>query len=198
MRKFVKVIILYLFMIPLTPCIFLTWAEKKMGKKEEIFSFFAQLFSLIPGKIGSYFRVAYYKGTLEQCPVNTFIAFGSFFSHRNVTLKENVAIGAYCVIGCVNIGKDVMIASKVSVISGKATHIDPDGKLTRDIYLNVVTIGDRTWVGEGAIVFEDIGKDSIISAGCVVTKKIPSEALAGGNPCRVLKRKDYSTSVSLE
>jgi len=197
MRKFIKNLILYLCMLPLTPCILLAWIENKMGDKEEIFTFFAQLLSLVPGKIGSYFRVAYYRGTLKACPVNTAIAFGTFFSHRNAILKENVNIGAYCVIGCVNIGKDVMIASRVSVTSGKVQHVGPMGRITRDLYLNVITIGKRTWVGEGAIILDNVGEECIISAGCVVNKNIPSEALVGGNPCRVLKRKYYSTSMPL-
>ncbi len=197
MRKFIKIIIFYLCMLPVTPCILLTWIEKKMGDKEEIFTFFGQLLSLIPGKIGSYFRVAYYRGTLEECPVNTAIAFGSFFSHRNVILKENINIGAYCVIGCVKIDQDVMIASKVSVTSGKDQHVGPDGRISRNLYLNIITIGKRTWVGEGALILDNVGEDCIVAAGCVVTKNIPSEALVGGNPCRILKRKYYSTSMPL-
>ena len=193
MRKLAKKIIVYLCMLIVLPCIFLAWAEKRMSEKEEVFSFFAQLLSLIPGKIGSYFRVAYYMGTLDKCPINVFIAFGSFFSHRNVVLGDNVAIGAYCIIGCARIGENVMIASRVSVTSGKVQHIAPAGRISRNLYLNVVLIGSRTWVGEGAIVMEDIGDECLIAAGSVISKKIPSETLVGGNPCRILKNKYYDT-----
>ena len=171
------------------PCILLAWLEEKLGKQEEVFSFFAQLLSLIPGKIGSYFRVAYYMPTVKQCPANTFIAFGTFFPHRNVVLEENVGIGAYCVIGCVHIGRDVMFASRVSVTSGKVQHIAPDGRITRDVVLNVVSIGRKSWIGEGAIVMDDIGEECIVAAGCVVTKKIPSEALAGWESLPCFKKK---------
>lgn len=191
MRENFKNIVTCICMALVLPFIFLAWVEKKMGNNEEVFSFFAQSLSLIPGKIGSYFRVAYYKGTLKKCPTNTFIAFGSFFSHRNAVLEDNVNIGAYCIIGCVHIGQDVMLASKVSVTSGKAQHIGMDGRISRDLYLNVVTIGGKTWVGEGAVVMEDVGTECIVAAGCIVTEKIPHEALVGGNPCRILKRKYY-------
>ena len=176
-------------MFCLVPCIFLAWLEKKYSRKEEIFSFFAQLLSLLPGKIGSYFRVAYYIATLRQCTSDTFIAFGSFFPHRNVRLEENVSIGAYCVIGCSRIGRDTMFGSRVSVTSGKSQHLDDDGRLVRDVHLDVVKIGKKTWIGEGAIIMDDIGDECIIGAGCVVNKKIPPEALVAGNPGRILKRK---------
>ena len=194
MRRILKNIIVYFCILLVLPCIFLAWVEKKVCEKEEIFSFFAQILSLIPGKVGSYFRVAYYMGTLDKCPAGTFIAFGSFFPHRNVVLEENVGIGAYCVIGCAHIGRDTMFASRVSVTSGKIQHIAPDGRITRNVTLQTVVIGEKSWIGEGAIVMDDVGDECIVAAGCVVSKKIPSEALAGGNPCRILKRKYYDTT----
>lgn len=191
MRKLLKETVVYLCMLLIFPCIFLAWAEKKLGEKEEVFSFFAQFFSLIPGKTGSYIRVAYYKGTLKQGTTNFFMAFGSFFSHRNVVLEDNVNIGAYCIIGCTHIGRDVMLASKASVPSGKDQHVAENGGVSRKLNLQVVKIGERTWVGEGAIVMNDVGDDCVVSAGTVVTKIIPSKTMAIGNPCRILKREHY-------
>ena len=195
MRNTIKKIIVFVCGLFILPCILPAWLEKKISDRENIFSFFAQLLSIIPGKIGSYFRVAYYIVTLKHCTVNTFIAFGSFFSHRDVILGDNVGIGSYCVIGCVRVGRDVMFGSRVSVPSGKLQHIDENRRITREIYLEVVTIGKKTWIGEGAIVMDDVGDKCRIAAGCVVSKKIPSEALAGGNPCRILKRKYYDRTI---
>jgi virginiamycin A acetyltransferase len=51
------------------------------GRVEPVYSLFAQAFALAPGIIGDYLRIAYYNLTLEQCPLDSRIQFGSFFSH---------------------------------------------------------------------------------------------------------------------
>ena len=50
-------------------------------------------------------------------------------------------------------------------------------------------IGNRVWIGAGTIILPGvtIGDDSVIGAGSVVTKNIPSGVVAVGNPCRVLR-----------
>lgn len=52
-----------------------------------------------------------------------------------------------------------------------------------------VTIGDNVWVGGGAIILPGvtIGNNVVIGAGSVVTKDIPSNSVAFGNPCRIIK-----------
>ncbi len=51
-----------------------------------------------------------------------------------------------------------------------------------------ITIGDHVWIGGGAIICPGvtIGDNTTISAGSVVTKNIPANVVAVGNPCRVL------------
>jgi maltose O-acetyltransferase len=52
-----------------------------------------------------------------------------------------------------------------------------------------ITIGSRVWIGGGAIVCPGvtIGENTTIGAGSVVTRDIPPNVLAVGNPCRVLR-----------
>jgi len=52
-----------------------------------------------------------------------------------------------------------------------------------------VTIGDNVWIGGGAIVCPGvtIGDNSTIGAGSVVTRDIPPNVLAVGNPCRIVR-----------
>ena len=53
-----------------------------------------------------------------------------------------------------------------------------------------VTIGDRVWIGEKAIVLKGvtIGRGSVIGAGAVVTKSIPEWSIAVGSPARVIRQ----------
>lgn len=55
-----------------------------------------------------------------------------------------------------------------------------------------VTIGDNVWIGWGVIVLPgvSIGEGAIIQAGSVVSSSIPRLAIAGGNPCRVIRYRD--------
>lgn len=55
-----------------------------------------------------------------------------------------------------------------------------------------VTIGDNVWIGDRATVCKGvaIGRNSIVGAGAVVTKDIPPDAVAAGNPARIVKRLD--------
>ena len=86
------------------------------------------------------------------------------------------------------IGDHVMIAPNVTIATG--THpIDPDLREQVYQYNLPVHIGNRVWIGAGAIVLPGvtIGDDSVIGAGSVVTKDIPPHVVAVGNPCRVLR-----------
>jgi maltose O-acetyltransferase len=61
---------------------------------------------------------------------------------------------------------------------------------SRKEWAEPVTIGNNVWIGGGAIILPGvtIGDNVTIGAGSVVTKDIPSNTVAAGNPCRVLKK----------
>ncbi len=88
----------------------------------------------------------------------------------------------------ITIGDDVMLAPNV-VIATAAHPILPALRARVYQYNLPVTIGDRVWIGAGAIVMPGvtIGNDSVIGAGSVVTKDIPAGVVAYGNPCRVVR-----------
>ncbi len=166
------------------PFIILTWLEEVFSKGEMLFSFFGHLLSLVPGLPGSYLRSAFYYATLRKCAWNFHIGFGSFFPHRGTEIGSNVTIGAYCIIGIATIGAETIIASRCSIPSGKTQHFDNEGKMTRKFTPSRVVIGKNVWIGEGSIIMDDVGDDTIIGAGSVLAQKAPSSCLMAGVPAR--------------
>ena len=64
-----------------------------------------------------------------------------------------------------------------------ALPISTDVKRLKRIY-----IGRNSWIGNGSIILDDVGDRCIIGAGSVVTKKIPDNSIAVGNPAKVIKK----------
>ena len=185
MKVIIKRLILIITIMLVSPLILFTRLSYLL-KIENIFNACATFLSLIPGKTGSYMRVSFYLGTLKRISPDVVIGFGSFFSRRSAEVGKNVYIGAYCIIGNVCLENDILIASRVSIPSGKNQHGGRElSQLDQqEIRFDKVTIGRGTWIGEGAIVMADVGRESIIGSGSVVTKPIPDKTVAMGNPAK--------------
>jgi len=88
----------------------------------------------------------------------------------------------------IRVGEGVLLAPNVQIYT--AHHpISPDERATGRELGSPVTIGNNVWIGGGAIVLPgvSIGDNSVIGAGSVVTKNVPANVVAAGNPCRVLR-----------
>jgi acetyltransferase-like isoleucine patch superfamily enzyme len=154
------------------------------------------MLSLIPGWLGKQLRKPFYHFLLTAASRQCHIDFGTIFPSQKVTIGNNVYIGAYCIIAKAIIGDDVLIGSGVHIL-GKGTH--NFSRLDIPIRLQggtsePVTIGEDSWIGNGAIVMADIGRHCIIGAGSVVTKEIPDFAIAVGNPARVVRMRNSGDS----
>jgi len=166
---------------------------------DRAFSGWSQLLSLIPGLLGVHLRNAFYRFTMERCSVDCHIGFGTIFSTPDASVASGVYIGHYCCIGEVTIGKDVLIASHVSIMNGSRQHGTADLETPiRDqagVYVPI-TIGKDTWLGERAIVAASVGKHCIIGAGSLVLHPIPDYSVAVGVPARILRdRRSEMNSV---
>jgi len=163
-------------------------AHRQFGS-EALFDFSAKFLSLVPGKTGQYLRTSFYVVTLDRCPADLAVAFGSFFSHATANVGRSVVIGSFSIVGTARLGDGVMIASHASVLSGKNQHGSAFHGLSSsdEVRYEMVTIGDGCWIGEGAIVMASIGRQCIVGAGSVVTKPAADYAVLGGNPAKVLK-----------
>ena len=88
----------------------------------------------------------------------------------------------------VHIGNDVLCAPYVQIYT--AYHpVDPTVRLTGRELAAPIRIGHNVWIGGGVIICPGvtIGDNTTIGAGSVVTKDIPANVVAVGNPCRVLR-----------
>lgn len=102
------------------------------------------------------------------------------YANFNLTLVDDthIYIGSYTMIG-----PNVTIAT--------AAHpICPEIRKQDYQYNFPVHIGENCWIGAGAIILPGVtvGDNTVIGAGSVVTRDIPSNVVAVGNPCRVLRK----------
>lgn len=91
----------------------------------------------------------------------------------------------------VRIGDDVFIAPRVCIYT--AGHpIDADVRRMELEYAKGVTIGNDVWIGGNVVINPGvaIGNNVVIGSGSVVTKDIPDNVVAAGNPCRVIRNID--------
>lgn len=174
-------------LLAVSPLVLCAWLEKAASRSEAVFTGLSQLLALVPSRLGTGLRGAFYFGTLERCDWETHVGFGTIFSHRAARLGARASLGAYCVVGHADIGPGTMIGSRVSIPSGKRQHLDADGRLAATGHFDTVSVGAGSWIGEGAILLADVGARAIVSAGAVVVQPVPDACIAGGNPARVLR-----------
>lgn len=109
----------------------------------------------------------------------------------NIKLGERVFFNFNCVvldITPVTIGNRTLIGPNVQLYA--AMHpMDHKERASGLEFGKPITIGDDVWIGGSAVVCPgvSIGDRSVIGAGSVVTKNIPPDVFAAGNPCRVIR-----------
>ena len=102
------------------------------------------------------------------------------YANFNLTLVDD---------GDIYVGDNVKFGPNVTVISGShPINIELREKLLQ--FTAPVHISKNVWVGAGSIILPGvtIGENSVIGAGSVVTKDIPANVVAYGNPCRVARK----------
>ena len=102
-----------------------------------------------------------------------------FYSNYNCTILDCAEV---------TIGDNVMFAPNVSLFTaGHPIHHEP--RIEGLEYAFPITIGNNVWIGGGVIINPGvtIGDNVVIGAGSVVTKDIPSNVVAVGNPCKIVK-----------
>lgn len=120
---------------------------------------------------------------------------------KHTFIGNNVIINMNCTFvddAKITIGSNVLIASNVQFYTG--THdTDPEKRMNKNweeegkqwfnTLCKPITVKDGAWLGGGVIVLPGvtIGENSVIGAGSVVTRSIPDNCVAVGNPCRPIR-----------
>lgn len=121
-------------------------------------------------------------------------------SKYKIEIGNGVTINWDCHIGAINhvkIGNGVLIGSRVLITDHQHGEITSDALREspgrRKLWSKgPVVIKDNVWIGEGVCIMPGvtIGENSIIGANAVVTKDIPANCVAAGNPARIIKSLD--------
>lgn len=117
---------------------------------------------------------------IAQLLSNGFIELGeNFFSNHNLVILD---------CGKVTFGDNVFVAPDCGFYT--AGHpIDYERRNQGLEYAYPITVGDNVWIGAGVQVMPgvNIGSNVVIGGGSVVVKDIPSNSVAVGNPCKVIR-----------
>ncbi|MBD1397532.1 sugar O-acetyltransferase [Pontibacter sp. JH31] len=109
----------------------------------------------------------------------------------NIVVGEKVFFNFNCVVldvAQVTIGSRTLFGPNVQVYT--ATHpMNHRERASGLEYAKPITIGEDVWIGGSAVICPgvSIGDRSVIGAGSVVTKDVPADVFAAGNPCRVIR-----------
>ena len=112
----------------------------------------------------------------------------------------NISMGSGCFanfglmaldVASISIGDDVQFGPNVQLLT--PTHpVDPEARRAKWEAGEPITIGDNVWLGGGAIVLAGVTIDdnTVVGAGAVVTRDLPANVVAVGNPARVVRALD--------
>jgi len=123
---------------------------------------------------------------------------------KNIYIGNHVIINMNCTFVDnkeITIGNYVLIASNVQIYTSSHPVLPQERLIFENTtgpecffktFARPVEIQDNVWIGGGCIILPGvtIGKNSVIGAGSVVTRFIPENSVAVGNPCRVIRQFD--------
>lgn len=160
--------------------------------------------------VGLGIHCKFYGITFIQRAINSTITIGDYCQFRSKHLSALLGVNHPCIVATIvpeavitigkrcgfsgttitaftsiKIGNDVRCATNTTICDSDWHPDDPRTSLSKPI-----VIEDNVWLGYNVTVWKGvtIGKNSIIGANSLVTKDIPANVIAAGNPCRVIKQ----------
>lgn len=189
LKKIVQTFFLLLAILPWLWC----KCVSTLKDKDNSIQGMSQFMSLFPGRFGSLLRAAFYKLVLRDTSQDSVIEFLTTFSHSNARFGKHFYTGIGCNIGWIDADDDVRIGAFAYIASGRNQHNfdDPDTPIRlQDGERVCIRLGRDCWVGVHSCVYADVGEGSIVSPHSVVTKPVPPFTIVGGNPARVMGKRE--------
>ena len=153
-------------------------------------------YSPLIGKLCNYIRIYCAKRIFKKCGKITTIDRKAYFgTGKEIEIGDYSGIGANCTIpNNIIIGKFVMMAPNVYILSNNHKFDSLNTPMCFQGYTNYqnpTQIDDDCWIGYGVIMTpgRHIKKGSIIAAGCVLTKDFDEYSIIGGNPGKIIKKR---------
>jgi maltose O-acetyltransferase len=118
--------------------------------------------------------------------------FCDYGTHLRLGARTFVNFGLTALdVAPITIGDDVQIGPHVQLLT--PTHpLDAEARRAKWEAARPITVGDNVWLGGGVIVLPgvSIGKNTVVGAGAVVTRDLPGDVVAVGNPARIIRALD--------
>ena len=138
-------------------------------------------------------KLRYMKEVFAECGDDNYIElpFRANWGGHHLHLGSNIYINFNLTLvddGHIYIGDHTMLGPNVTIAT--ANHpIEPEPRKKAHQYVRDVHIEENVWIGASVVIVPGvrIGRNSVIGAGSVVTKDIPENVVAYGNPCRVIR-----------
>ena len=127
--------------------------------------------------------------------VNHCVILSAISSDSEIVIGNDTGMSGTTVVAAksIKIGNNCLFGANVTITDYDFHSVKPEGRRyntnAEEIGCAPVVIEDNVWLGMNVIMLKGVtvGENSVIAAGSVVTKSIPSSCIAGGNPAKVLR-----------
>ncbi|MBR9844887.1 MAG: acyltransferase [Algicola sp.] len=121
-------------------------------------------------------------------------------SGATIEIGSYSGIGRNCYLNNVVIGNYVMMGQDVLIFPSNHNFSDIDIPMSKQGAgeIRILRIEDDVWIGSRAMILASvnkIGKGAIVAGGSVVTKDVPDYAIVGGNPAKIIKYRNQTSTV---
>lgn len=150
--------------------------------------------SLPDDTLGGAIRVCIYSMLGVSISKNTYICGGQYINGSNIRVGSRVFINRGCyfdITGSITIHDDVVIGHGVTFVTAEH-EVGPSERRAGSVNPGPIVIESGVWIGANVTILPNvnIGSGSIIAAGAVVNKSVPSNSLYGGVPAKFIKNLD--------
>jgi virginiamycin A acetyltransferase len=152
----------------------------------------SELLGQVPYFPGVMLRNAFYRLSLPTCGRNVIVEYGTILLYRDVRIGDNVLLGRYNILHWCDVGDWVLTGERCTFLGGSRYHAFD--RLDIPIALQGgekrrIRVGTDCWIGAHALVMDDIGDQSVVAAGAVVTRPVPPRNIVAGVPARLVRRR---------